>query len=185
MASGTGVRQALSARPQRVFYALWPDAGVRADLARTARRMHRVTHGRRTRDDSIHLTLAFVGAVDVEKLPCLLAPPADVFTSAFLLTLDDWGCWARSGVGWAAPSHSPAPLRNLAANLADWLRDAGFELEDRAFAPHVTLVRKAQCAPLPDLMTPIAWQIEEFALIHSQPAPGGTRYETLRSWPLP
>jgi 2'-5' RNA ligase len=184
MAAGSGAQQALNSRTQRVFFALWPDARARADLAQAARRMHRVMQGQRTRDDSIHLTLAFVGAVHLEKLPCLLTPPADVFTSAFLLTLDHWGCWARSGIGWAAPSHSPAPLRDLAANLTDWLRDAGFELEDRAFAPHVTLVRKAQCALLPDSMTPIAWQVGEFALIRSQPAPGGTRYEMLRNWPL-
>ena len=184
MAAGNGVRQALSAHTQRTFFALWPDARVRAELAQAAQRMHRVLHGRRTRDDSIHLTLAFVGAVDVENLPRLLAPPADVFTSAFLLTLDDWGCWARNGVGWAAPSYIPGPLRDLAANLEGWLRGAGFELEDRAFAPHVTLVRKAQCEPLPESMASIEWQVEAFALIQSRLAPGGARYETLRAWPL-
>ena len=184
MQAGNGARQALSARAQNVFFALWPHARARAALAQAARRIQRVTQGQRTRNDRFHLTLAFVGAVDAEKLPCLLAPPAEVFTSAFVLTLDDWGCWARSGVGWAAPSHSPPLLRDLAANLQAWLRDAGFELENRAFAPHVTLVRKAQCAPLPDAMTPIAWQVEEFALMHSEPAPGGTRYATLRNWPL-
>lgn len=184
MAAGNAVRRALNARAQRTFFALWPDARVRAELASAARRMHRVSHGRRTRDDSFHLTLVFVGEVDVQHVPRLLSPPAEVFTSAFLLTLDHWGCWARNGIGWAAPSHIPDPLRDLAENLAGWLRGAGFELEHRAFAPHVTLLRKAQCAPLPDSMAPIEWQVGEFALIHSQPAPGGTRYETLRSWPL-
>ncbi|MBI3529365.1 MAG: RNA 2',3'-cyclic phosphodiesterase [Betaproteobacteria bacterium] len=184
MAAGIGDRQALSAGTQRVFFALWPDAGVRADLAQAARRMHRVVHGRRTRDDSIHLTVAFIGEVDVENLPRLLAPPAGVFTSAFLLTLDQWGCWARNGIGWAAPSHIPEPLRDLAANLEGWLRSHGFELEHRAFTPHMTLVRKAQCAPLPDSITPIAWQVNEFALIRSQLASGGVRYRTIRAWPL-
>ena len=184
MAASDGVRQALSASKRRVFFALWPDARVRAGLAQAARRMHRVSHGRRTRDDSIHLTLAFIGAVDVKNLARLLAPPADVFTSAFLLSLDDWGCWVRNGIGWAAPSHIPEPLRDLTANLEGWLRGAGFELEHRPFAPHVTLVRKAQCVPLPDAMTPVEWRVEEFALIHSRLTPGGARYETLRAWPL-
>ena len=131
MAAGNGVRQALNAGTRRVFFALWPDARVRAGLAQAARRMYRVSHGRRTHDDSIHLTLAFVGAVDVENLACLLAPPADVFTPAFLLTLDDWGCWARNGIGWAAPSHIPEALRDLTQNLEGWLRGAGFDLEQR------------------------------------------------------
>ncbi len=184
MASGKRVRPALSGRTKRVFFALWPDARVRADLAQAARRMHHVSHGRQTRDDSIHLTLVFVGVVDAEKLPCLLAPPANVFTSTFCLTLDDWGCWARKGIGWVGPSHIPRPLRDLAANLEGWLRGAGFALEDRVFTPHVTLVRNAHRTPPPDAMDPIEWQVEEFALMCSRSAPDGARYEVLSAWPL-
>jgi 2'-5' RNA ligase len=146
--------------------------------------MHHVLHGRRTRDESLHLTLAFIGDVDVENLPSLLAPPARVLTPAFLLTLDDWGCWARNGIGWAAPSRIPAALLDLAGNLQGWLRDAGFELERRPFTPHVTLVRDAQCMPLPESLTPIEWRVKEFALMHSQLLPGGARYEMLRAWSL-
>ena len=184
MAAGNRVRQALSARTQRVFFALWPDARVRDGLAQAAQRMHRVSQGQRTRDDSVHLTLAFVGEVGVENLPRLLAPPGGVFTSAFLLTLDDWGCWERGGIGWAAPSQVPAPLRDLAANLAGWLRGAGFELEERAFTPHVTLVRKAQCAPLPDFMAPIEWHVEDLVLVRSTSSSEGLRYQAIGRWPL-
>ncbi len=184
MAAGNGVRQALSAGTRRVFFALWPDARARAGLGQAALRMHRVLHGQRTRDDSIHLTLAFVGAVDAQNLARLLLPPAEVFTPGFLLTLDDWGCWARNGIGWAAPSQIPQALRKLAENLDGWLRGAGFDLEQRPFKPHVTLVRKTQCVPLPDSMAPVAWQVEAFALIRSHVVPGGARYETLRAWPL-
>lgn len=184
MAAGGGVRQALSAGTQRLFFALWPDARVRADLAQVAQRMHRAVGGRCSRDESLHMTLAFLGDIDVENIPRLLVPPAGVFTSAFLLTLDQWGCWARNGVGWTGPLRMPEPLRDLAANLEGWLRSAGIELEHRAFTPHVTLVRKAQCASLPDPMAPVAWQVNEFALICSQPTPGGARYQTIRAWPL-
>lgn len=184
MAAGGGLRQALNAGTHRLFFALWPDGRVRADLGQTAKRMHRVVDGRCSRADTLHLTLAFLGDVDVEHLPRLLAPPDGVFTSAFLLTLDQWGCWSRNGVGWAAPSRIPEPLRDLAANLEGWLRSAGFELERRAFTPHVTLIRKAQCTPLPDAVTPVSWRVSEFALIHSQLQPGGSRYRILGTWPL-
>lgn len=184
MAAGGGVRQALSPATRRVFFALSPDAGLRASLAQAARRMHHVLHGRRIRDDSLHLTLAFIGEVDAKILPRLMAPPARVLAPAFLFTLDDWGCWARNGIGWAAPSHIPAALIDLAGNLEGWLRNAGFELERRPFTPHVTLVRDAQCVPLPESLTPIEWRVEEFVLMQSQPMPGGSRYEILRAWPL-
>lgn len=184
MAAGNGPGQALNTGKQRLFLALWPDAGLRSEMAGVAARMHRVLQGRRTRADCLHLTLAFIGDVDADKYETLLAPPAALFTAPFMLTLDQWGCWPRSGVGWLASSHPPEALHVLAANLASWLRQSGFEIESRAFSPHVTLVRKALCAALPDAMTPISWPVNEFALIRSELAPGGSRYRVLHAWPL-
>lgn len=146
--------------------------------------MHRVVGGRRTRDDSIHLTLAFVGDVDSLRLAELLVPPAELSITRFTLTLDCRGCWPRNGIGWMAPSRVPDPLRKLAAELEAWLRDAGFELDVRPFNPHVTLVRKAQCMPLTDSTPSIEWQVEDFVLVRSTMAPEGSRYETIGRWPL-
>jgi 2'-5' RNA ligase len=33
-------------------------------------------------------------------------------------------------------------------------------------------------------MAPIEWQVNEIALIRSQPAKGGRHYDVLRTWPL-
>jgi 2'-5' RNA ligase len=184
MAFGNGAGPALNTGTQRLFFALWPDAGVRKEMAALAGRMHRVLQGRCTRADSIHLTLAFIGNVDADKCAILLAPPPALCTAPFVLTLDQWGCWPRNGVGWLAPSHAPQSLHMLAANLACWLRRSGFELESRAFFPHVTLVRKAVCGPLPDAMAPISWPVNELTLIRSEPGAGGSRYRVLRAWPL-
>jgi len=184
MAAGSGLRQALSAATGNVFFALRPDAQVRAGLAQAARRMQRVLRGRRTSDDSLHLTLVFLGGVGREDLARLMAPPRNVITPAFLLTLDDWGCWARNRIGWTAPTLIPEALNDLAANLQCWLRGAGFELENRPFAPHVTLVRQAQCRGLADFMGPVQWRVVEFELMHSHTTPGGAHYETLCTWRL-
>ncbi len=146
--------------------------------------MHGVVSGRRARDDSLHLTLAFVGDVDSVRLPELLAPPAVLTVARFTLTLERWGCWPRNGIAWVRPSRVPDPLHELAAGMEAWLRDAGFEMEVRPFNPHVTLVRKAQCAPLPDSTPSIEWQVEDFVLVRSRPAPDGSRYETIGRWPL-
>jgi 2'-5' RNA ligase len=168
----------------RVFYALWPDRTVNNALARTAQQMCRAVSGRRTRDDSIHLTLAFVGDVDSERLAELLAPPAELTVARFTLTFDCWGCWPRNAVAWVAPSRTPEPLRELAARMQAWLGDAGFELDVRPFSPHVTLVRKAQCAPLPDSAPSIEWQVEDFVLVRSALGAAGSRYEIIGRWSL-
>jgi 2'-5' RNA ligase len=167
----------------RVFYALWPDRGVNSALAEAARRMHRIVSGRRIGDDGIHLTLAFVGDVDSARLAELLAPPAVSTVARFTLTLDSWGCWPRNGIAWVGPSRVPDALRELSAAMETWLRDAGFEMDVRPFNPHVTLIRKAQCAALPG-SPEIQWKVKDFVLVRSTLVPEGSRYEIIGRWPL-
>jgi 2'-5' RNA ligase len=169
---------------QRVFFALWPDETTRAGLGAAARRMHRVLHGRRTRDESIHLTLAFIGEVDTEDLDRLHAVPPAVAAGAFTLTLDHWDCWPRNRIGWTGPASVPLQLERLAANLEGWLRDIGFDLDKRKFAPHVTLVRDAQYAAMPGVLQPVHWRVEDFVLVRSQRLPRGSQYEVVARWPL-
>ena len=146
--------------------------------------MHRVVGGRRTGDDSIHLTLAFVGDVDSVRLAELLAPPADLTVNPFTLTLDRWGCWPRNRIAWVAPSRVPDPLQELIAGMEAWLLGSGYEMDARPFNPHVTLVRKAHCAPLPEPAPCMEWKISDFVLVRSTLAPDGSRYEIIGRWPL-
>ncbi len=157
---------------------------MRAALVRTATQMHGAFHGRLTRDDSVHLTLVFLGNVDASRLPTLLMPPARIATPKFTLVLDRWGGWRRNRVGWVAPAATPDSLRVLVANLEEWLAGAGYALERRAFAAHVTLVRDAQVTPMPAPMPPIPWPVNDFALVRSHIAAGGSRYEVVGRWPL-
>ena len=130
------------------------------------------------------MTLAFVGTTSSKEMASLLTPPAHVFIPAFRLVLDRWGCWPRKRIAWAAPSQVCETLNTLAANLADWLRNAGFEIESRPFTAHVTLVRRANCVAIAESTPPIEWPVREFALVDSLLTPGGARYRTLASWPL-
>jgi RNA 2',3'-cyclic 3'-phosphodiesterase len=168
----------------RVFFALWPDAGTRGALAQAARRMHGALHGRRTRDDSIHLTLAFIGDVRAERLQVLTAPPVMAGVGPFTLTLDRCGCWPRNGIGWIAPSQIPDEVGRLVSAMEDWLRGVGFAIEERPYSPHVTLIRKARCVPLPEAIAPITWRAEDFVLVRSVLETDGSRYETIGRWPL-
>ncbi len=173
----------MSSGRARVFFALWPDGDTRGLLGQAARQMHLELGGRRTRDDSIHLTLAFIGDVSVQRLPELAVPPLHDL-KPFTLTLDRCGCWPRNGIGWMAPSQIPDHLRRLVAAMEDWLRGAGFALEERSYRPHVTLVRKAQCVPLTEAIEPIIWRAEDFVLVRSVLDQDGSRYQAIGRWPL-
>jgi 2'-5' RNA ligase len=155
----------------RLFFASWPPPEVARALARWAQRAQESCGGRATREDLIHLTLAFLG--DAEPEPALaLARGVRAAPVSFVLTEARY--WARRRIVWVGPEKCPARLAALA-------RDLG---EPREFAAHVTLLRKAR-APnrLPDL-PPLEWPVTEFALVNSRLSPEGPSYEVLERYAL-
>jgi 2'-5' RNA ligase len=85
----------------------------------------------------------------------------------------------RKEIVWAQPSETPPALAGLAAGLRAALGEAGFLLENRPFAAHVTLLRKSRGGKLPRL--PAAdWPVVEFSLTRSVLGAQGARYESLQ-----
>jgi 2'-5' RNA ligase len=168
----------------RMFFALWPSPGAARKLAGQARVLASHAGGRVTRTDSIHLTLAFLGDVALDRVEALLALPSEVTSPPFELRFERLGVWPRNGIGWAAPSDTPGALVELQARLARWLGDAGFRVEARAFVPHATLIRKATRAAPELAIPPIAWRVDEFVLVRSRLSATGSRYETLGRFAL-
>lgn len=168
---------------KRLFFALWPDAGAARQLHETGRELQEVCGGRAMARETLHVTLAFLGQVPVERLPELDAIAEALTADAFDLHLDRLGYWSHNHVLWAGCLEPSAALMALAEGLQTRLREAGFALENRSFAPHVTLLRKAQReSPVP-LARVISWQAREMLLVESVPG-GATRYVPLSRWNL-
>jgi 2'-5' RNA ligase len=175
------------ARSHRVFFALWPDDEATAHLSALAHDLTARGGGRVMRPASLHLTLAFVGSVTPTQLVQLEEIAGAIRAGSFELSLDRLGFWPQRGILWAGCRQAPAPLRRLAGALVADLRAAGFAIDHRSGAdllPHVTLTRRARCAALPRLGTPIRWQVGEFALVESHLHPSAASYRTLASFPL-
>jgi 2'-5' RNA ligase len=168
---------------RRVFFALWPDASVAARLDEAGRRAHGQCGGRRMRRDTLHLTLAFVGEVSPVQMEALERLAASVAGTPFELVLDrlDWVPGKR--IVWAGCNALP-PLTQLAANLAERLQEGGFRVEERPFAAHVTLLRKAGPPGAPLVAPQIRWRAAEFVLVESNPNSDGARYTVIGRWPL-
>jgi 2'-5' RNA ligase len=166
----------------RLFFALWPDSEVRARLARWSRELQAVCGGRPTRPGNLHLTLAFLGsvedarAVEVEKAAGVVPP------RAASLVLDTPGYWKHNRIAWAGASKVPGELEAMAAELRGALKRSRVDFDSKAFVSHVTLLRDAQAPGAMPVLEPISWNVEGFALLRSQPRPGGVRYEVVRSW---
>jgi len=61
---------------------------------------------------------------------------------------------------------------------------AGFELEARAFAPHVTLLRNAARPPRDPARERLQWPVASFVLVASERDAKGAQYRVLGRWPL-
>ncbi len=170
-----------AAATQRVFLALWPDAGVGGELAVLAQRCAAQCGGRPVAARNLHLTLMFLGALTPARVAAVRACAARLPVTPFTLELDRVGFWPRPGIVWAGCRETPAPLAVLVQSLHTELGALGFALESRPFQVHVTLVRKARRAPTP-AMSPLAWPVTDVCLVRSQLAHGGSEYTVLARW---
>jgi 2'-5' RNA ligase len=177
------------ARPEqaRVFFALWPPPESARQLADVADSFATRSGGRATSQENIHLTLAFIGDVPVERLADLERAAREMRGEAFALTLDRFGIWRHNRIFWAGCSVLPPALAELSAGLGTALQVAGFAVADarRTFTPHVTLARKmvALDADLPEC-EPVAWNNRQFVLVRSTLSADASSYRTIAEFPL-
>jgi RNA 2',3'-cyclic 3'-phosphodiesterase len=164
----------------RLFFALWPGADAAARLAEVAAHLAAQSGGKTVPPARIHLTLAFLGEVAAPVRASLLGIEAK--GERFRFTLDRVGSFRDARVAWAGASAPPPALLALQSWLAGEIAARGCVLEKRAFAPHVTLVRKIGKAVPGAAMEPVAWEARELALVRSEAGTG--RYWTERTWML-
>ncbi len=168
----------------RVFFALWPDARVCAALDRLAQQLHGRMGGRRTRPETLHLTLLFIGMVPRASLTALHHGAAELRLPAFELALDKTECWRHNRIACLTLDQPPLALLDLVSSLEGMADRLGIAYDPRPFRPHVTLLRGADCraeaAPCPR----IQWPVQSFALVESRPGPQGRQYPRLGEYPL-
>ena len=162
---------------QRLFFALWPDEAASERLARLADELA----GDRTQAvpaGKIHLTLAFLGMLPTSAWPSSV----QCASKPWLMRLDCVGAFRKVGVAWAGAESPPPELLSLQSKLMRALGRLGFSLEERAYVPHVTLVRKVRDSVARAGIEPIEWPAGEVTLMRSDTGTG--RYTRLSGWHL-
>jgi 2'-5' RNA ligase len=154
----------------RVFFALWPDEAERAALAAWQPALHKICGGRTMRANTLHNTLVFLGDVVLHRLEALQLAAQEVEGESFELVFDAVRYWGHNHIAYAAPGDMPPPLGQLVQNLEQRLGKHRFRFEQRAYKPHVTLLRHAQWsdAPLPEMQR-VVWRVKDFVLVQSAP----------------
>ena len=168
----------------KIFFAIWPDPYVKAQLSRLTGNLERVCGGYRTNSLKLHLTLVFLGNILTKQLADVKDIASQIKLPCFSLIIDTIEYWTHNKIVYAGITDIPAELIALVSQLNNDLQLAGFKLEQRPYIPHLTLVRNADCQQLPKLKTPIQWNIKEWMLIQSIPTRASTVYTQLGSWKL-
>ena len=168
---------------KRLFFALWPDDGVRARLAEQARLLP-IHTGRRVPPENFHITLVFLGNVEERDIPELAKAVDELNIPRFPLQIDHCGWWKRAKVAWLAPGYAPEPLLELVKQINRLSRLAGLPVDERDYSPHLTIARKLTRPLKPCTFEPIHWDVREFCLVESVTHEQGARYRVVRSWAL-
>jgi 2'-5' RNA ligase len=181
----------------RLFWGLEIGAAARARAAGVAAALRDQPGGsdvRWVREESLHVTLRFLGATDPARVADLerevvratrgIAPFAVSLAGALLFPS------ARRARVVALGLAPEAELGALAAGVERGAVAAGFPTEDRAFRAHLTLGRARDRRGIRLAVTESvttrgdAWDVTEIVLFRSDHAPGGARYTPLARVPL-
>jgi RNA 2',3'-cyclic 3'-phosphodiesterase len=177
----------MTAPKARLFFALWPDEHTRAEFNEWLRLLGSAIEGRATRPESLHLTLVFLGDVELDRLDALNSIARKMEADRFELAFDAPEYWRHNRIVHAAAVKTPEALKNLVAVLERELREATFSFDQRTYIPHMTLMRRARWRELKLKFGRVKWPVNDFALVRSnQQAQGsqGSRYEVLGKWQL-
>ena len=154
------------------------------------------------RAEGIHLTLSFLGDVDVALIPAISARLSDAAAKSgpFALRLANVGAFPslrRPRVFWVGLSGETDRLRLLHSRVQGALSQVGFAPERRRFDPHLTVGRIRQDSRpedprlageafsrvmVPGPATPIP--VDAIMLFRSHLRPAGAEYERLHEAPL-
>src|SRR5271170_3648945 len=163
----------------RLFFALWPDADTKNQLAGVAAKLGLPSRSRAVPAPNYHLTLAFVGEVEDTQLASLLAIGGAQRAPRCTITLDATEFWAASQVVVAAAQKIPPELLRLWEDL-----HTDLALVPKPPRPHVTLARKVAQAPVLQAMSPIDWRTSSFGLYRSETGGVESAYTVVDTWPL-
>lgn len=132
-------------------------------------------YGNFTRRENMHLTLAFIG--ETEKRFKAVDALKKISFERFELSLGTYGNFRDL---WWVGIEKNKTLEKLACETAESLRSAGFEIERRAFKPHITLVRELKGSGKPKILLPeCKMTCEKISLMSSERSAGKLIYREI------
>ncbi len=172
---------------QRLFFSLKFTASQQQQLLSYQQQaLSLCPQGRPIEVDNLHLTLFFLGQVSEAQKQRLITAASQLTAPGFKLTLDYLAVFAQPKILYLAPGSIPAELLNLQQQVAAVCKAEGFNDLHQQYRPHITLLRHAidVDGDVIHSVTPVTFNINEFALYHSTQLAGRLQYLPLNCFTL-
>jgi len=176
----------------RLFFALWPDADTRAQIANAAAALRLAGDAQPVPRENYHVTLAFVGDVAASQLAVLQQIGHRQRAAGCTIRFDAYDYWRDPQVVGAIAREAPAALKDLWTQLQRELslHQAALNLKHPLRRPHsslrthITLARKVAQAPVLPAMSPFDWNARSFSLVRSDTSGSHSVYTVVDTWRL-
>ena len=165
----------------RLFFALNFSGEIKMKLAGLRERLrNRSSRGNFSRDETLHLTLAFLGECDVHRISAAKAALDGLTFLPMRLTVDRVGRFRRDGgdIWWAGLAENKE-LSALHGGLVRSLADVGFTPEGRGYSPHITLGREVVSDASPWAIEPFSEEVKSVELMKSERLRGVLTYTAI------
>jgi 2'-5' RNA ligase len=168
----------------RLFVAAELPEPLRDALSETSAALRESVAGRYVAPDSLHVTLAFLGEVDVPSVGEAVAAVEEACACQvpFRVSLGGFGSFgrARKALLWQGFAQGVDELGALAGDVRECLSLHGLAYDSAAFVPHVTLMRNADLSEGP-LPMPVVERgvVDTVCLFRSDLSGPRPRYEAL------
>lgn len=146
--------------------------------------------------DNLHITTKFIGEWPADRVPDIESALQKIVSrQPFSIELRDLGWFPNERsprVLWVGV-HAPPDLIELANATEEALTKIGVAVEDRPFAPHLTLARIKNPVPLNALRTKVqelqpaalgSFEVTDFHLFRSDPGSHASIYRKLQAFPF-
>ena len=131
--------------------------------------------GNFTRDENLHLTLAFIGEVSPKKVDKIKAIMETVTFAPFAASAERLGTFSRGTLWWAG-LREDKPLMDLQREIEHKLALCGFEMDGRKYSPHITLGREVVTDAKPWAIEPFGEPVGAVDLMKSERIDGKLTY---------
>jgi 2'-5' RNA ligase len=188
-----GERSEVTPARLRLFVGIELDERARALALTAADALRRAgVSGRFEPSEKLHVTVAFLGAIDANRLDEVRAALASVRAKRFAFPLETIGAFPTLGrprIAWLGPRREQPPFAACVVAVRAAFVPLGVRFDRPPDGrPHLTLARLPRGAPpltLPRAPLGAAdVHVDRLTLFSSLPQAGSTRYEVLDRYPL-